>query len=258
MDPLSGLLAGHVGSKLVDAFASAFRVNVIERWSRIRAEAFVEEFVAHVAYLSAKPPSADLGALLDNIISDELCSQILFEAYRRVTLSRSRVIGPRVMAMLCAELISERRDPSEEEEAMFAAAEQLADGEFYAFTHFVREQQQRTKNLDAQYKGLRIRWLDESIDSYWARTAPVSTGPLDLNYSIGPWAAKLKGLGILRDDMQEVQRQYYAGEQSHSLTDGVLREITWWVEMPQAYFKLVELVERSSEKEKPPNGASVY
>lgn len=51
----------------------------------------------------------------------------MFEGYRRVVLARSRDLGPRVVPLLTADLVFEKRSASWTEEAILDAAELLDD-----------------------------------------------------------------------------------------------------------------------------------
>src|SRR5215207_1309246 len=118
MDPLSSLLVGHAAGKLLDKFGSSFRAHVIERWSRRRAEEFVVQFCEEISRQRGGATHHELEEALTRIVEDEVCSEILFDAYRRLTLSRSRVLGPRIIALLTAELVGEKRVASDHEDAI--------------------------------------------------------------------------------------------------------------------------------------------
>lgn len=102
MDPLSSLLVGHAAGKLLDKFGSSFRAHVVDRWSRRRAQEFLGEFCEEVSRQRGGITSDALDELLTKMVEDEICSEILFDAYRRVALSKSRALGPRVIALLMA------------------------------------------------------------------------------------------------------------------------------------------------------------
>jgi len=48
MDPVTSLATGHAAGKLIDRVAASFRANVIERWSKRRAQDFFDEFCREV------------------------------------------------------------------------------------------------------------------------------------------------------------------------------------------------------------------
>lgn len=243
MDPVSSLLIGHAAGKLLDKFGSSFRAHVIERWSRRRAEEFIVQFCEEVSRQHGTTPQ-ELGEALTRITEDEVCSEILFDAYRRLALSRSRVLGPRIIALLTAELVGEKRIASDAEDAILLAAENLSDGELVAFARFVREEQAKS----AGDKGLRIRWCEEQFDSNWPYKQTVSTGPLDLEECLGRWAAKMKSYGIIKDEVQERQFDYEEDSERHIDEPGTIREIVWWINVPFEYLKLADLIDRAQVK----------
>lgn len=242
MDPVTSLLASHAAGKLLDTFGSSFRTHVIERWSRRRAEEFIVQFCEEVSRQRSGATDHELEAALTRITEDEVCSEILFDAYRRLALSRSRVLGPRIIALLTAELVGEKRGASDPEDAILLAAENLSDGELLAFAEFVREERAKSTGDD---KGLRIKWCEEQFDSSWPHKQTVSTGPLDLEECLGRWAGKLKSYGIIKDDVQERQFDYDTDPERHIDEAGTIREIVWWINIPYEYLKLEGLIGRA-------------
>ena len=102
MEPVTSLLTGHLAGKLVDRVSRSFRTNVIERWSKRRANNFFQQFCREVEIELAGGRSEELETLLDKMLQDEHSTELLFDAYRRVSLSRSKAIGPRVIGILTA------------------------------------------------------------------------------------------------------------------------------------------------------------
>ncbi|MFZ1934475.1 MAG: hypothetical protein WCB27_21320 [Thermoguttaceae bacterium] len=252
MDPVSSLVAGHVSGKLMDYIVSQFRSRVVERWSKRRAEQFFDEFCREVNVELSGGSSSKLDDLLSNILEDEVRSEVLFDAYRRVCLAKSRSIGPRIIGILTAELVLQNRTATDAEDAMLGTAENLTDDELLAYAAFFREQMARaldpkTEDVKLTERGdLRIEWYKEQFDSNWRHDERVSIAPLDLAECIGRWALKMKSHGIILDDMKERQWEYKEDGERHIDQDGSVREISWWLTVPKAYFRLAELVERAS------------
>jgi hypothetical protein len=181
---------------------------------------------------------------LTKLVEDEVCAEVLFDAYRRVSLSKSKSLGPRIIGLLTAQLVVEARVASDVEDAIFDVAETLTDEELIAFAAFVREERANSATGgDNAADGLRIRWYLEQVDSNSPSDDYVSTGPLDLEDCLGRWAVKMKAYGIIKDDVHEREREYSPDAESHSLDSGTVREIAWWIYVPAEYFKLVELIE---------------
>jgi hypothetical protein len=244
MDPISSLLVGHAAGKLLDKFGSSFRTHVIERWSRRRAEEFFGQFCEEVSRLGDCATSRELDETLARMVEDEVCSEVLFDAYRRVALSRSRVLGPRIIALLTAELVIEGRVATDAEDTIVSAAENLADDELIAFAEFIRREQAKISGAAGKVgEELRIKWCEEQIDSNWKEIVP--TGPLDLDECLGRWAGKMKSYGIIKEEIQERQFDYEADSERHIDEPGTVREITWWISVSAKYFKLVDLISRA-------------
>jgi hypothetical protein len=241
MDPITSFVVGRIAGKTLDRFAVGFRTRVVERWSRHRAKEFFDELCAQVAALHEDGMTASLDHALNHILDDDLCSEVLFDAYRRVTLARSRTLGPRIIALLTAQLVNEQRYATDEEDAMLLAAENLTDEELFAFVTFVRAHE--TQVDDTSDGRLRIKWHEDEFESF-AASQEFAIGPLDLNYALGRWAGKLRALGIVCDDIHEKLRNFEF-DLERRVVDGSVRQLTWWIEIPRVYFRLVELVERA-------------
>ena len=262
MDPVSSLVTGHVAGKLIDIVGASFRTHVIERWSKRRAEAYFEQFCEQVSLELAGQKSGDLEDLLEKMLEDEACSELLFDSYRRVCLSRSKTLGPKVIGIFSALLAIERRQPNDSEESMMDACEKLTDTELTEFATFVDEQRERAatpaqKDVTTTDQGiLQIEWYKEQIDSNWHRESNVSVGPLNLDECLGMWAAKLCDLGILSSDVKERSWDYGVDSERHVDEPGSVREITWWIYLPIVFFRLADLVKRVSGGKRPPRNYS--
>lgn len=249
MDPVSSLLVGHAAGKVLDRLGSSVR-TLIERWSRRRAEEFFDQFCKEVSRQCNAATPRELDETLTKIVEDEACQEILFEAYRRVALSRSKALGPRIIALLTAELVADGRVATDLEDTIFQAAANLTDDEMIAFAVFVREEQEKSaRGADKPGCGLRIKWCEEQFDSNWPREDTVSTGPLDLDECLGRWAGKLKSYGIIKEDLEERQFAYQEDSERHIDEPGTVREIKWWISIPAEYLKLVELIHRAGGDE---------
>src|SRR4051794_3456477 len=92
-----------VAKPLVGAMAKRFGGAVVERWTRYRAECFLQSFVKAVQFEHASGvESEETDRLLNKILEDENNSQILFDAYRTVCFSKSKEVGPRIVGLLTA------------------------------------------------------------------------------------------------------------------------------------------------------------
>ena len=96
----------YLGKKVLDQFSKRFAKDVIERWSRRRAINF---FGAFVETIGEGKPEIEVATKLDELLESDTNQEILFEAYRMVSLSRSREIGPRAIALMTAKVVLEGR-----------------------------------------------------------------------------------------------------------------------------------------------------
>lgn len=83
MEPITAL-AVKAGASWLSA---KFKTRVIDRGARRRAEAFCATFVEELASNdNTGQPLSNMEPMLTEMLSDELKSQVLFDAYRRVSL----------------------------------------------------------------------------------------------------------------------------------------------------------------------------
>lgn len=200
MEPVSEISSYMVG-KAADQLLDMFRAQVIERWSRRRAEEFFAAFAKAVVD-PAMPPN-EVEADLTAILQDETKSEVLFDAYRRVCLAKSKVIGPRAIGLLTAQILIENRAATEFEERWFEAYETCSDEELKDLSEFYALAFERLRGNQKDY---RVRGTTMQID--WTEdegslTGNVDRSPLNLHEALGSWAAKLERLGMIRTTMEE-------------------------------------------------------
>ena len=247
MDPITSLVTGHASGKLIDRISTAFRTNVIERWTRRRANQFFDQFCREVELEMSGHRSDELDHLFEQMLEDEHASELLFDAYRRVSLSRSKTIGPRFIGVLTAQLALGNREPSSAEESMLFAAEELDDDELLSFARFVAETRQQLaddSNTDVSIdRGIvRIKWMEERFESYWNTPADTSISPLNFHDSHGSWAVKMSTRDILRTDITE-RTEYLEMETGRQST----RYVSFWVVTSDTYFPFADIISRVAE-----------
>jgi hypothetical protein len=240
---MGAFIVDYAIGKVIDGALGTFKTQVVERWSRHRAENFFDAFCSKVAQDRGIQDAGELRSDLNKVLADDVGSEILFDAYRRVTLTRSKTFGPRIIGVLTARLVGEGRTANPGEENVLASAESLTDDEFRGFQefmksdHIVKADGYNPKPTTA----LVVRWCDETFDSNWKNDHPVSVAPLDLSESLGPWAAKLKTHDLIGDDVRERQYEYSEDSERHVDQDGVGREISWWLHFNPSCFLLLDL-----------------
>lgn len=214
--------------------AAQFKHSVIERWSRRRAEAFFQTFVQHVAAADREGEGLHgLEPMLAAIIEDDVKSEVLFDAYRKVCLSASASIGPRVIAVVTARLVIQGRAASPEEECLLMAAEMLSDSDFAELCDYLS---QHTPSEGA------IKLFDESEDSNW-RTGSISIGPADLGEFVGNWCVRLASIGLAAQEIQKELHDYRADSERHIDEDGTLTTYTWNLVLRSEVLELKRIVE---------------
>jgi hypothetical protein len=187
---VGGVLADQAVGKLY----SLFKTNVIERWSRKRAEEFVRAFCAAV---TDGRDADDIQSRLDDMMADDVKSAALFDAYRRVSLSASPTLGPRIIALVTAKVIAESRNASPTEERIMAVSELLTD------TEFVEAKNWYEKHV------VKLLKLHNSFQDLGHEGDVAST---DLWDGWGAWAAKLGQLGFITHTIRIIANHNHYGE----------------------------------------------
>lgn len=202
-----------IGKPIATWVAKQFGSLVIERWSRHRAEKFFEAFVSSV---NSETPEVDAEERLLKILQDEKLSEVLFESYRKVCLSKSRTIGPRIIGLLTAQIVGEGRRATGKEEDVFEAAENLADSDFLDFFKDFSEILSKAIGIldSAAEYNVAYGYVMVRSDLGVETSHPIGgEGWIDVNY--GPWGRKLKQLGLVteRVDQDLLETKSYDGSE---------------------------------------------
>lgn len=224
----AGLLAGRL--------KTLFKEHVIDKWTKRRAEAFFETFVERlVAAEKAKQPIGDLGPMLAEMLDDEAKSEAMFDAYRRVSMSASKDLGPRIIAVITARLISQERQATPQEERLFMAAETLNDAEFSEFSEYISSHPINNNNMIEIWSD-----LEYSSDS---RTS-VIVSPSNLGESVGNWCLKISNLGLVAECINKKSEIYSGkGEGFYGEDSGIHTIYTGALEFEPEALELKALVE---------------
>jgi hypothetical protein len=200
----TALIAGAqqlAGKQAVGAAMQYFKSSVVERWSVYRAQKFFEVFLEEVRKESdSRFDSADLNDMLRNVAPTDMQSSALFDAYRRVALSASKEIGPRIIGMLTAVIVLEDRQATNDEELIFQAAEVLNDRDFDDLDKWWPENCNKFGTADDALQ-IFIRKGPELAPGI--SLGQVASGaddvPLDVAREVGVFALKLKNTGLLAE-----------------------------------------------------------
>lgn len=252
---VSEIATGYALSKITEKLELAFHRQVIERWTKHRANQFLEALNEELQREKRTGKRSDnIEVLLDALLDNEAMTEVLYDAYRRVCFSSSRAIGPRIIGIITAQIISEEIERDYYDESIFLAAEQFKDYEFEGLYEFYKDNQKKAKLaekkevFEQQYGGLKILWSNEGCNSSWRKTK-VDLSPLDMGESLGSWALKLKTLGLLKEQMIESTWDYEGGREGGPDEAGTAREIKIWITLTRSCSQLVELIERALKKE---------
>jgi hypothetical protein len=229
---------GYAVDKLTELGERIVRKHVIERWTRRRAIEFYRAFCATLQ--SDNSTGVQREEMLDELLGDEARSEIVFEAYRLVCLAKSRAIGPRIIAVVVAEIVQRDGVADEEEEAVLSAAEGLSDGELLSIGAEIKRLP-APDELGHIVVTLDTRQIDSNLDGRYTET-----GQGSLVNEYGPWAEKLKSLGLLGDSVTERTFRYREDAERHIDMDGSIRESTWKVDFQPSFVRLARLLGRVS------------
>jgi hypothetical protein len=240
-----------VGIEVFNSVKDRFKTAVIERWSKHRAEQFFHSFVQTLAHYDLKlVDETFVKAQLDSLFSDELKTEVLYDAYRQVAFAASKTVGPRIIGILVARLVHFRRLANDGEEKILIAAESLNDDEFEKFEIFFKdvlesEEQLRKREFEKRRKynvwkheenGYEIDLGSKKFDDYTSVTMSV-----DLDRQFGTWALKLQSVGLLKASVHETQKQERINH-IEFFTNDVSREQKSLIILPPECDELFKLV----------------
>lgn len=250
LTPLAATLASSAKSAAVSKVQAFVKQKVIERWSRYRAERFFESFLDEVAkQADDRYQSASLDELLDRLDAEDEATSTLFDAYRRVCLSASRDVGPRIIGLLTAEVVLASRSASDGEERMFQAAELLTDADFKELVDYTRARQGSLSTEQSEQfaeHGYVSYVVNERVDEVEAtRGQFASVAPPNLGAALGIWGLRLDALCLIYEDRRERIRIENADSERYRDEDMHVRTITDYVVTTREYHRLVALAERA-------------
>jgi hypothetical protein len=251
MDSLTTLAVDYATGLVIDKVAGTFWTRVIEPWTKKKADTFFQQFCKSVCESHKYSSDSQLQKALDTLLENESSSEKMYDAYRSLCVSRSKLIGPRIIAVITAMLINDNRPAAKEEKSLFAAAETLDDSEFREFRAFFEEKLEKgltsgRKNADVSVdldkSIMDVKLTDEQIDSNGSHREKISVGPLSLDDYLGTWAEKLRATGILTHDVFESNWEYKEDGERYIDEPGSVREISWWIHFGPISFRLRDLV----------------
>ncbi|VVD97352.1 hypothetical protein PIN31115_01918 [Pandoraea iniqua] len=250
MAPIFESLGAAAQGLATDAVQTFIKKKVIERWTQKRAACFYEAFLDEVRkQADTRFQSATLDELLASLGDQDDVTSSVFEAYRRVCLSASKDIGPRIIGLLTAKIALANRQATEQEELVFQAAEALTDSDLKAIVDYA--QWAHSKLTDAKLSLFKehgfTSYLLEEFD-----TEEIQVGghfgslPIfNISENVGVWAMRLQTLCLIAEDRRETIRQVLADSELHRDEDGYIRRVSDYIRTTPAFHGLVSLAERA-------------
>ncbi len=236
-DPLTVI----IGTAALEKAAERMGRAVLGRWSDYRARRFIEQFVEEVGRDLGGADPEQLEERLEKIVSDEGKSAALYEAFRHVFLSASREIGPRVLALHMAEVVSGLVSNVEVSDAVMLAAAALLDFEFDEFLGYTAARGMDEQSFADSLHSVTIVKVDVvEFDSNWRR-GRAATGVISLRSEVGSWAQKLEGVGLLIQDISEEELDYPADAERTMVEAGTVRRVHRNIELREGCGHLVRL-----------------
>lgn len=246
----AGTVAGYAGQRALDFAVDKLATAIIRPCSERRAHAYFRQLAEAVVDADAGEVDAKrIAAALDAVTQDEPARETVFEFYRHSVLSRSKEVGPRLLALIAARLIKEGRTPTQAEQQIAEIAELCTDIEFSEFSLYYRS---LTDDLDPKHAervkktpgGLLVSLDQESSDSNWPN--PMRSGPLNLASELGTWAAKFERVAAVEQHIESSNAKYKADHERKLDMDGVLSTTEWSIFLGQACDELSRLLPLAS------------
>lgn len=251
-------LVSKPGTSIATSLAKSFTSNVIERWTRRRAERFFEEFQKRILDSKISGDNfTDQSKLMDDIIKSEKGSEVLFDAYRRVSLAKSKVIGPRIIGLMTAEICLENRAANLIEESMFAVAETMCDYELICVASTIdgwfknaHKEIPKVKRSDLAYttKNELTYILEHTVSDITfgdTKEIDLNIGYLDDIFGLG--FNKFKSLGFLIERVSQSSFSFDEDSERHIDYSGKAQIMIKTISFPLEYRRIITLIKTMAE-----------
>lgn len=258
MIPIAAAAAELALDHLVQKGLGKLSNRVIERWSRQRAVSFYRTLIWHLSQDNLDRD--EIEARLDRAVEDEATSEVIFEAYRAVSLSRSKTLGPRVIAVLTSRII-QRDDPvaTGVEEMVFAAAETLSDVDFKCFMStmdlVVAKAAKGRSHPDAYMEMSPLEYALPTHTPFhagWGQQSSTQTIVIEnsLAASLGLWAERLRAIGLISEVRTNRLKMAQGDRSDHKFMDlatfGKKPDAEWKIRFNAAAHLLRDILKMAS------------
>lgn len=249
---VGGAVASYVVQRGIDYSVDRLVSAIIQPCLERRAKEYFRQLSISVAeHAPSEVPTDAISKALDAITASEAAREKVFEHYRQSLLARSRVIGPRILAILVAELIAKQRDPSSEDSQLADLAEAFTDQEFAEFVQSYPDFKERCKKKN-EYRAIdgKCGWsaaiVYQASDSNYP--SQISLAPCNLTSFFGSWAGKLERSGAITQSIDSKTQTYEADPENKIDMDGVTTTVILTLAFEPSCDRLVELTRLASPK----------
>ncbi len=249
-----------------DIVTNSLTKTLIKKLKSRRLEYFFEQFTqAYFTELTSGIESSELDEIHRKIGNDPKSEELFGEIYRKVCLSSSRTIGPKLMGILAAKIFKEDRQATCAEMRIFDIAESLNDNELRDIivlfqsvrwlsgemhgkipsirTTLMLDGSKQTSTIELSILNHKLRDIYEielggySIIDNCAQKSDTSTPSLE--GCLGRWAVKLRNLDILLEKSS-------VHSQNHS-ENQMKNNYLFSVQMNKSLFdELIPLIDRAT------------
>jgi len=214
---VASAVAGYVGQRVLDAAVDRFALAVIRPCSERRAREYFRKLAEVLAPEPHQTLSEDaISKALDRVAEHHTARETAFEFYRQAVLSRSKELGPRILAILAAGVIRDNRTPTAAEQQLADVAETCTDDELTQFTDCFRKitdgvVPKGATKVTAHENEYVVELGSDSGSS-------VFVSELNLSVEMGVWAAKLERAGVIVQHVETGSRARDRGEEKWDWT----------------------------------------
>lgn len=201
---LGSAALGYVAPSVIERIIDEVGGAILKGCSDRRTHAYFGQLAASLGEDIPEPDRpARIRAALERVASREETRETVHEYYRMSVLSRSKELGPRVLALLAARMIREQREPTAVEHQIAEAAETCTDGELRAFQSYYASMDAKARQKPEDGVGRSVFLSQNGVISVGiGGGANASVGPTSLANEVGSWAAKFERAGAVEQDVE--------------------------------------------------------
>lgn len=244
----AGAVAGYAGQRAIDFLVDKLAAAVVQPCAERRAHAYFRQLAQCMAGAESEEACPEkLATALDAVTRNSPASETVFEFYRRSVLSRTKEVGPRLMAMVAARVLAACRKPTDAEEEIAELAEICTDEDFSEFATYYKSLEEGTSHKNSERVstvpgGYSVVVYTDGSDTSDSHSA-VAAGPLNLSSDLGRWAGKMERVGVIEQHIETTGEWH--GHIAHEMGDtepGVRYHTEWSVFFGETCRELARLL----------------